>query len=313
MARVRKLYYRHEILAYQVEAALQHHRRSPFAIGRRYAKSYEMRSIYSLVKGRALRVIPEPILRRLRSWHHRRVLLSFADSDEPDLVVVRKLVKRGTVAVDLGANIGVYTKALSELVGPAGAVISVEPVPQTFEALSRNVRSFGMHNVRCINAAVSDRVGSVLMTVPNYEDGGSNYYQASITTNAADAGAVSNRHLKVPSLTLDTIASGIAELGFVKCDIEGHELACLAGATATLGSRSAAWLIEVAGDPDNSQTQASSVFEIFASHSYQPWWFDGRVLVERRPGERSTNYFFLKSTHVAELRSKSPEFFVART
>ena len=265
--------------------------------------------IYSFLKSRALSVLPDSILQPLRVWHHRRVLGSFPDADEPDLAVVRELVQRGTVAVDLGANFGVYTKVLSDLVGPTGTVISVEPVKQTFDALSRNIRSLGMGNVSCVNVAISDCDGDVVMELPNYDTGGINFYQATVVAKADKRIVDSNRHVRVPALKLDTLVAGKGIVGFVKCDVEGHELACLSGADIVLNSHCPAWLVEVWGDPDESGTKAMHVFRIFQGLSYVSWWFDGHRLIKRRPGDRSTNYFFLNEVHIARLRDAAPQLF----
>jgi FkbM family methyltransferase len=238
------------------------------------------------------------------------VLSSFSDADEPDLVVVRELVQRGTIAVDLGANFGMYTKVLSDLVGPAGTVISVEPVQQTFDALSRNIRSLGVSNVSCVNVAISDRDGDVVMELPNYDTGGINFYQATVVATADKKIADSSKHVRVPALRLDTLVAGKGKVGFVKCDVEGHELACLSGAQMVLNSHCPAWLVEVWGDPDESGTGAMQVFGIFQGLSYVSWWFDGHKLVKRRAGDRSTNYFFLKEAHIAQLRATAPQLFI---
>jgi FkbM family methyltransferase len=267
-----------------------------------------MPGIYAFIKSRALNLLPDSILQPLRVWHHRRVLRSFPDADEPDLAVIRELVERGTIAVDLGANFGMYTKVLSDLVGPTGTVISVEPVPQTFDALSRNIRSLGMSNVSCVNVAISDSDGDVVMALPNYDTGGINFYQATVVPRP-DGGAVDSTQVRVPALSLDTLVAGKGIVGFVKCDVEGHELACLSGAETVLNSHSPAWLIEVWGDPDEPGTPAMNTFRIFEGLSYVSWWFDGHKLIKRRPGERSTNYFFLKETQIAKLRDKAPQFF----
>jgi FkbM family methyltransferase len=266
-------------------------------------------TIYSFLKNRALNFLPDSLLQPLRVWHQRRVLRSFGDADEPDLTIVRKLVQRGTIAVDLGANFGVYTKVLSDLVGPTGLVISVEPVPQTFEVLSRNIRSLGMTNVSCVNVAISDLDGDVLMGLPNYDSGGINFYQAAIVGEGDDRIVHSGRHVRVPALRLDTVVAGKGTVGFVKCDVEGHELACLSGAEMVLNSHSPAWLVEVSGNPDEPGTKAMQVFRIFENLSYGSWWFDGNRLNERRNGDRSTNYFFLKAAHLDRLRRTVPELF----
>ena len=262
-----------------------------------------------MLKTGALNLLPDSILQPLRVWHHRRTLRSFPDADEPDLKVVRELVQRGTVAVDLGANIGMYTKVLSDVVGPGGTVISVEPVPQTFEVLSRNIRSLGMGNVSCVNVAISDSARDVVMELPNYDTGGINFYQATVV-DATDGKVVDSKpHVRVPALTLDMLVAGRGTVGFVKCDVEGHELACLSGAEMVLNSHCPAWLVEVLGDPDEPGTRAMQTFRIFESLSYVTWWFDGKRLVKRQPGDRSTNYFFLKEAHIAKLRDQAPQFF----
>ena len=268
-----------------------------------------VRRVYSFLKSRALRLLPEWVLQPLRVWHHRRVLGSFSDAEEPDLVVVRELVQRGTIAVDLGANFGMYTKVLSELVGPTGSVISVEPVPQTFDRLSRNIRSLGMRNVSCVNVAISDFDGDVLMELPSYDTGGINFYQATVIASADEKVVPSERQVRVPALRLDTLVAGKGVVGFVKCDVEDHELACLSGGKMVLNTHSPAWLVEVSGNPDKSGTRAMRVLSIFQDLSYGTWWFDGHKLHERQPGDRSTNYFFLKEAHVARLRRTAPKLF----
>jgi FkbM family methyltransferase len=231
------------------------------------------------------------------------------DIDEPDLTVLRDLVENGSVAVDLGANIGVYTKVLSDVVGSMGNVISVEPIPQTFAVLARLTRSLGMDNVSCVNVAISDSAGEVVMELPNYETGGTNYYQASVVSDADKGLASSKQRVRVPSLTLDELVAGKGRVSFVKCDVEGHELACLAGAENVLHSDGPAWLVEISGDPDEPGSRAMQTFRIFEGLSYESWWFDGRRLKKRRLGERSTNYFFLRDAHIARLTSRAPHLF----
>jgi FkbM family methyltransferase len=264
-----------------------------------------MGSAYTFVKNRALTILPEVILRPLRAWHYRRVLRSFTDADEPDLRVVRELVQRGTTAIDLGANIGIYTKVLSDLVGPTGIVISVEPVPQTYAILSRNVKSLAMTNVACVNAAISDTDGKLVMMLPEYDTGGTNFYQARVVATRNQIPADSKRYIQVRAVRLDTLTAGAAAVSFVKCDVEGHEMACLSGAEMILTSHRPAWLIEVSGDPDAEGTSAKKLFELFAGHSYVPYWFDRHKLIERQPGDRSINYFFLKPEHLARLRKNA--------
>lgn len=268
-----------------------------------------MKSVYSVLKNAALRYLPDSLLKPLKAWHYERVIRSFTDEEEPDLVVVRKLVEPGSVAVDLGANIGMYTKALSELVGRDGAVISVEPIAETFDLLKRNVRSLGLSNVECLHLAVSSGRGVAVMEVPRTSDGNTNFYQARIVADANASSVGSQGRIRVRTDTLDALSERYPRVGFVKCDVEGNEHACLLGAQRLLSSHSPAWLVEVSGDPDQIVSTARSTFRLFEEHSYSPWWFDGSRLKPRRQGDKSTNYFFLRPEHVSRLRTIAPGLF----
>jgi FkbM family methyltransferase len=243
----------------------------------------------------------------VKARHYERVLRNFSDDEEPDLKVVRHLVAPGTTAVDLGANIGVYTKVLSSLVGAGGRVISVEPVPQTFRFLVANVGALGLANVEVVNAAVSDGRHELTMEVPAYESGGENFYAAQVVTDGGIRERRSdNRLLHVRAVTLDEIVSPVERLAFVKCDVEGHEMSCLLGAGVTLSRHRPAWLIEVWGDPDAVDSSAATVFSHLEAHGYLAWLFDGTHLVKRRTGDRGTNYFFLSGSHISAIERAAP-------
>src|SRR5215469_11112259 len=66
---------------------------------------------------------------------------------ERDAVVARKLISPGDTVLDIGANIGVYSRMLSRCVGPQGTVYAFEPIPHTFDFLSNNIRKLGLKNV----------------------------------------------------------------------------------------------------------------------------------------------------------------------
>ena len=268
-----------------------------------------MHALYEFLKSLALRWLPDRLLQPLKEHHYARTLRALDESDEPDLRVVRALVTPGSTAVDLGANVGVYSKVLSEAVGPEGRVLSVEPIPSTFSILRSNVRKLGLANVTPVNAAVSDVEDMVEMSVPSLSSGGGNFYQARIV-GPGDGGSSDAGELhRVRAAPLDGIAEGCGPIGFIKCDVEGHEEACLAGAEEVIRRDHPAWLIEVWGDPDDGDTSARRVFSFLGARSYGAWIYDGVALRPRERGARATNYFFLTEAHVARLRDRAPALF----
>ena len=264
-----------------------------------------MGHIREFLKTQALTRLPEPWLRILRRQHYARTVRKFNEHDEPDLAIVRHLVAFGTTAVDLGANIGVYTKILSTLVGPNGRVVSVEPVAETVSYLSRNVRVLRMVNVTVVHAAVSNATGTVSMEIPVNESGGP-YFTRARVVDIERGRTLGHRSVRVRSMTLDEITVAAERISFIKCDVEGHELECLAGAESVIEKHHPAWLIEVWGDPDRAGSRAARVFSALDARGYTDWLFDGRFLRRRRPGDQSVNYFFLTSEHLARLRHLAP-------
>jgi FkbM family methyltransferase len=140
--------------------------------------------------------------------------------DDPDVALLPEWVHEGDWVIDVGANVGTYAWAFSNLVGSSGRVICFEPVPATFATLAANVRRFPHANVSLVNAAVSREAGVAHMVLPE-EYGHERHFYARI-----DAAGSS---LTVLTLGLDGLALGDAPITLVKIDVEGHEDAAVDG------------------------------------------------------------------------------------
>jgi FkbM family methyltransferase len=173
------------------------------------------------------------------------------------------------------------------------------------DILLSNVRKLGLKNVETINCAISDSDGSVTMEVPLYESGGENFYEAKIVSENADS---SLRRIRVQSRTIDSLFSDLAHgISFIKCDAEEHELRCVKGATCIIKNSKLAWLIDVSRDPDDPGSAAHEIFRLLNQEGYEAFWFDGKSLKKRSPGDESINYFFLSAKHLRALREESYE------
>jgi tRNA A58 N-methylase Trm61 len=97
------------------------------------------------IKGFILSILPDKILQAIKKVHYARALSAVSEGDEVDFKIIKQLVNPGDYVADIGANYGVYTKYLSELVGRDGCVYSIEPIPLTFEILYSNVKKLGLN------------------------------------------------------------------------------------------------------------------------------------------------------------------------
>jgi FkbM family methyltransferase len=162
----------------------------------------------------------------LKRVHFRRQIRrgSFVTAD-PEFLMLDQLISEGDWVIDVGANIGHYTKRLSDLVGPSGRVLAFEPVPNTFSLLSENVTLFRYSNVSLLNLAASDRTTSVGISIPTFETGLKNYYQASIDEQASG--------LQVVTIAVDSLSLR-KRIRLIKIDAEGHDYTVLRGAEQVL-------------------------------------------------------------------------------
>src|SRR5688572_4557557 len=80
-----------------------------------------------------------------------------------DMGFVLHFLRKDDLFIDIGANIGSYTVLAGGHIG--ANVISIEPVPQTFEHLKRNIAINEMDNhVRAYNIALGSEKGQLSFT-----------------------------------------------------------------------------------------------------------------------------------------------------
>jgi FkbM family methyltransferase len=149
--------------------------------------------------------------------------------DLPVTEVVFRVLSPGDLALDVGANLGAMTSALSWCVGREGRVLSFEANPTVFQRLQRNIAR--MQNgtaVTAANKAVSDSTG-VLTLVEGGEfanNQGTSHVLRPGETNWA-------RTHQIPSCTLDEVLPR-ERVKLCKIDVERHEFEVFKGARKLL-------------------------------------------------------------------------------
>jgi FkbM family methyltransferase len=136
--------------------------------------------------------------------------------------ILAQHLSAGCVAVDAGANIGIYSQFLSRCVGPAGAVHSFEPSPENFRHLSAAVA--GLPNIRANELAVSDKTGRSLLYVSD---------KLNVDHHTYPAEGESRKTIPIKSTLDDYFAAG-SRVDLIKMDIQGFELHALRGAKRLL-------------------------------------------------------------------------------
>lgn len=182
---------------------------------------------------------PERLEERLKrlllppGLHIRGLHLRELRKGERELRLIPALADPTRAAVDVGANRGVYAYALARL---GCRVHAFEPNPKMFRVLE----SWGRGRIGVHPTALGDRSGRARLHVPKGRIGYSNQ-GASLSTvkSAGQAGGL----VDVEVARLDDLE--IADVGFLKIDVEGFELQVLRGAEATLRRDRPTLLVEI--------------------------------------------------------------------
>jgi FkbM family methyltransferase len=126
--------------------------------------------------------------------------------------------------VDIGANIGVYSRFFAGLVGVNGKVVAFEPAPDVFRRLRDNVA--GLSQVEPIHAAVAGNTGEIVLFESD---------ELNVDHRVYDTGE-NRRRIRVPCWALDDYIAPDQRVDVIKIDVQGFELCALRGAERILKS-----------------------------------------------------------------------------
>jgi FkbM family methyltransferase len=177
--------------------------------------------------------------------HHREdiglVVLMSGGFEKAETEFAIEQARPGTVAIDVGANVGMFTVPLALAVGRSGRVLTIEPSPENVKRLERNLDLNLLENVVLEPIAVGDRAGKVVLQLAN--DPGFHS-----TSEIAESRSV-DESLTVNAETLDQVwlRAHAPNVSFIKIDTEGSEDAVLRGAEQILRACQPALLVEAKG------------------------------------------------------------------
>ena len=192
--------------------------------------------------------------------------------DPAEIRFMGERLRRGDLAVDVGAFKGAYTYWMRRFVGRGGQVIAFEPQPGQAAYIRKVIAAMKYTNVTLEAMGVSDAVGKLQMFVP------ASGHEATFESRKADEQACQT--VDVPVTTLDTyFANKAAGPAFLKIDVEGHESAVLAGARETLARFRPTILVECEAR-HRADGDVRPVFEFLASLDYEGSFFHAQ---QRRP------------------------------
>lgn len=215
---------------------------------------------------------------------------------EPDIALLCNWCCPGSCAIDVGASVGLYTKALSKKVGIKGQVIAIEPSRSASRLLSRVVTLQQLTNVRLERFAAAEHQAKKFIITPVNLAG----YPQDPLSYVSDAPEVGSESFAINTLSLDEYCARnkIENVSVVKLDIEGYELAALKGARRLIENNRPVLLVEITTQHTARYDYCPEViWAELESMAYVPHISDngtGRRQVRQYDGAH-TNYLWIPS------------------
>lgn len=190
---------------------------------------------------------------------------------------LRQRLKPGDDFVDVGANIGYFSVLGSSLVGPNGKVVAVEASPTSHRRLLEHGRMNGCANLRAVNAAASDKDGTLKLVQASTRNVGA----ASAVPYSGPAESVFE--VDARPLTRLLSAEELEQARVIKIDVEGAEGAVVRGLRSAFDRLRPDVEVVVEVTPERMRALGDSAEELLTSFTdggFHPY----RVLNDYDPG-----------------------------
>lgn len=211
---------------------------------------------------------------------------------ESEVFVLDRFLSEGSVALDIGAAYGRYAYRMSALVGDSGRIYCFEPGDYSHKVLRGIIRFHQLKNIVSVKKAASDAEGTAALTIPVKKKNKLGPSLAHLATGKDPEGIVQGG---VAMTTIDRFVeqTGIKQVDFIKCDVEGAEMRAFTGAKAALERFKPPVLSEV--DETHLNKFGSSrkqLLEFFRKLGYQPFRLTDNTFQRIESLDEDHNYFF---------------------
>ncbi|PLX23842.1 MAG: hypothetical protein C0599_03590 [Salinivirgaceae bacterium] len=157
---------------------------------------------------------------------------------------IKNLIKKGDNIIDIGANLGYYSKIFAQLTGKSGQVYSVEPVETFRKVLESSIKKHD--NVKVLPYALGVDDGKEIdmglpLTSKYLSHGRTKIVDSQPNDNYAFKFKATMKH---PNL----LFSSIKKIDYIKCDIEGYEVVVIPAMKELIEKHTPTIQIETDGD-----------------------------------------------------------------
>jgi FkbM family methyltransferase len=195
---------------------------------------------------------------------------------------VKKMIQPDYVVVDIGANLGYFSRNFARL-AYEGKVVSIEPVPQFFEVLDYFLNNYP--NSERYNVALGKEEGRITMVLPK-----SNGMIRTGLPHIAESEEEKQLHetREVQIVLATKLLADLKRIDYIKCDIEGYELHVFEELQPLIELHKPYLQIEI--DPKN----VDAMLDLLSKMGYQQYGIANFQLIPENGNQKEQgDYFFV--------------------
>jgi FkbM family methyltransferase len=210
--------------------------------------------------------VPRLSLRERLSWCAHLWKAATQQHHRAYAPLFRRYVPHDGVVCDVGAHAGQFAKLFAGIARD-GKVYAVEPGGYALSILRRVMALHRLTNVEIVAAGLSDGARAETLHVPVKRSGSMGY---GLSHLGAESRASASETVTLTTLDAFAAEKQLAQLDFIKADIEGWEMRMLAGGKAAIARFRPALLLEVqAAHLARTGDTPADIWRFFAPLGYE--------------------------------------------
>jgi FkbM family methyltransferase len=216
------------------------------------------------------KIIPEKYLLE------KRLKRAIKKKYEKELTLIKKFTDKSKEAIDIGVYRGVYSYELAKYFK---FVHAFEPNPLIFPYLSKNLTKV-IKNLKLYDIALSDKSGEVNLRIPNrtkslFKKNVEELYKLGCATIHNENVFNKYHQFNVKKNKLDNLIKS-KNIGFIKIDVEGHELEVINGARKLIKENKPILLIEI--ETKHTKKNINETINTINQYGYKSYFYENNEL-----------------------------------
>ncbi|MEO6963166.1 MAG: FkbM family methyltransferase [Puia sp.] len=218
--------------------------------------------------------------------------------DYQDIYFLKHLIHPGDQCIDIGAHLGYFTLELSRLAGNNGHVYAIEPMSKFYQTLQALLKKRKTKNVTLEQYAMGASEEFVEMGIPRVNNVKKFAYARAVRYSTFLEYVESE---KVRNLLGDEHFGHLQRVDFIKCDVEGLELAVFQSFREIIRKHVPIILCEL-GDPQ----ERARLLELLQGSGYGIYYLEHKRLKPMDPDSAvktvSHNHYFIPDARIDALQ-----------